>query len=134
MQSEKITPDNVAGLEWDEEHFKYCTFSGLEMEGHTICSDFVGCTFENVYWYWGLFSETNFIACHFNECTFAGTAFPGSRFIDCQLTNCRFIAENLASRLCSFDGAVAYGCSVVNSPRFNVSNPQEAVMESNKLN
>ena len=85
MQSEKITPDNVAGLEWDEEHFKYCTFSGLEMEGHTICSDFVGCTFENVYWYWGLFSETNFIACHFNECTFAGTAFPGSRFIDCNL-------------------------------------------------
>ena len=57
MQSEKITPDNVAGLEWDEEHFKYCTFSGLEMEGHTICSDFVGCTFENVYWYWVYFPK-----------------------------------------------------------------------------
>jgi uncharacterized protein YjbI with pentapeptide repeats len=133
MQSEKITPDNVAGLEWDEEHFKYCTFSGLEMEGHTICSDFVGCIFENVYWYWGLFTETNFIDCRFNECTFAGTGFPASRFIDCKLTNCNFIADNLAAP-CSFGGAVAYGCSVVNSPGFDIPNPQNAATEPINLN
>jgi len=125
MRSEEITPDNVAGLEWDEEHFKYCTFSGLNMDGHVICSDFVGCTFENIYWYWGLFTASNFIDCQFNECTFAGTNFPDSRFIACKLTNCKFLADNLAARPCEFDNAVAYGCSVVNCPGFTLAIEQD---------
>ena len=120
MISVEITPDNVAGIEWDDEHFKYCTFSRLQMEGNTICSDFVDCIFENVYWYWGLFTATNFINCQFNECTFAGTDFPDSRFIDCKLTNCKFIGDNLAGDPCCFDKTVAYGCSVVGCEGFEV--------------
>jgi uncharacterized protein YjbI with pentapeptide repeats len=120
MTSEEITPDNVVEIEWDEEHFKYCTFSDLKMEGQTICSDFVGCTFEKIDWYWGLFTGSNFIDCRFNECTFAGTAFPDTRFIDCKLIDCNFIADNLASP-CSFENGVAYGCTIVNCTGFDLS-------------
>ena len=125
MTGEEITSENVAGIEWDEQHFKYCTFSGLDIAGHVICSDFVGCTFQNVYWYWGLFTETNFIDCRFEDCTFAGTAFPNSRFVDSTLKDCKFIADNLAAP-CSFDNAVAYGCSVVNCAGFPLSKERES--------
>ena len=120
MISEEITPDNVTGIEWDEEHFKYCTFSGLQMDGKTTCSDFVGCIFKNVYWYWCLFTGSNFIDCRFDDCTFAGTDFPDSRFIDCKLANCKFIGDNLAGSPCDFDNAVAYGCTVVNCTGFDL--------------
>jgi uncharacterized protein YjbI with pentapeptide repeats len=116
-RSETINAENVAEMKWDEGYFKFCNFEEFSTDQGLVASDFNGCSFKKVDWYWGLFCQCNFIHCTFEDCTFAGTAFPDTRFIDCKLTNCRFIQDNLGGE-CSFSGATAYGCTVENSPGF----------------
>ena len=117
MRSESVTPGNVSQIEWDEEYFKYCDFEAFSIEGKTISSDFVGCSFKSLDWYWGLFSGCNFVNCEFVDCHFAGTAFPDTRFVDCKIVNCEFKQDNLG-RDCDFTSTIAYGCAVESSSAF----------------
>ena len=117
VRSETINSDNLAEVEWDEEYFKYCDFAGFSIEGGLVASDFVGCSFSKIDWYWGLFSGCNFINCNFADCKFAGTNFPDTRFVDCKLANCEFTQDNVGGD-CDFSKTTAYGCSVENSMGF----------------
>ena len=121
MRSERIQENNLASVEWDENFFKYCEFEGFSVNGGVISSDFVGCTFKNVDWYWGIFVQANFIGCRLIDCTFRGTSFSDARFMDCLVDGCRFVKDNLNGD-CNFTGAVAYGCLVKNSEGFSASN------------
>ena len=111
MIGETITSEDFASIEMDENYFKYCVFENLSPEGKTICSDFNACSFKAVDWYWGLFTQCNFIQCQFTDCTFRGAAFPDCRFIDCAMTNCQFVKDSLDGD-CSFDRTIAYNCVI----------------------
>jgi uncharacterized protein YjbI with pentapeptide repeats len=111
MQSATITPANVASVEWDEQCFRFCEFLGISVDGEVISSEFIGCSFKEIDWYWGLFTQAIFVKCSFENCTFRGTSFPDARFVECKLTGCRFTKDNLDGD-CDFRGAVAYACEV----------------------
>lgn len=117
LRSETVEKRNLAGVEWDESHFKFCEFRDFSIDGQIICSDFVTCSFTNVDWYWGLFSASNFIDCRFSGCIFRGCGFPDSRFVDCKFTNCRFIEDNLGGP-CDFTKAISYGCTMTDTEGF----------------
>jgi uncharacterized protein YjbI with pentapeptide repeats len=121
MRSVTIGKGDVAEVEWDENHFKFCEFRRISIEGQAVCSDFVSCLFTNVDWYWGLFSGSNFIGCRFTDCVFAGCAFPQTRFIDCIFTNCRFTKDNLNAS-CDFSDTISYG-STLNGTEGFMSRP-----------
>lgn len=111
MRSVTVSKENVAVIDWDENYFKFCDFENCSVEGGTVCSDFVDCSFNDVDWYWGLFSASNFVKCLFKDCVFRGSSFPDSRFVECTLTNCRFVKDNLDGD-CDFSRTVAYSCSI----------------------
>ncbi len=111
MKSMEIDATNFETVEWDDGYFKYCEFSGFSKDGGVISSDFVGCSFKDLDWYWEIFTSANFIQCHFANCTFRGTSFVDARFVECGLKGVRFMEDNLQSE-CDFSGAVAYGCTV----------------------
>jgi uncharacterized protein YjbI with pentapeptide repeats len=110
MREEKIGRENLQSTSWDENFFKYCAFDGFSQEGGVVTSDFVTCTFQDVEWYDGLFTQVNFIDCKFVNCVFLGSTFADNRFVECTLTNCRFVKDNLDAA-CTFPGTVAYACS-----------------------
>jgi uncharacterized protein YjbI with pentapeptide repeats len=111
MQSIIINKDNFAATQWDDNYFKHCEFVNFSKEGEVIGSDFIGCSFKNVDWYWGIFTQANFIKCHFIDCVFRGTSFVDARFIECKMDNCLFIKDSLGAD-CDFSRAVAYGCTI----------------------
>ena len=106
-----IDKESVAVIQWDDRYFKYCEFDGFSQDGGVIDSDFINCSFKNVDWYWGIFTQANFIKCDFTNCDFRGTSFVDARFVECKLDNCRFIRDNLNAD-CDFSRSVAYGCTV----------------------
>jgi uncharacterized protein YjbI with pentapeptide repeats len=117
MQSLIINEQNVQTVNWDEDCFKYCEFIGISLDGEHIDTDFNGCTFKDIDWYWGLFSSVNFIDCDFRNCVFRGTAFMGCKFVECQLVSCRFTKDNLKAD-CSFEETVSYNCKLYNCEGF----------------
>jgi uncharacterized protein YjbI with pentapeptide repeats len=117
VTAETINSGNFGEIEWNDGYFKFCDFEGFSIEAGLVASDFVDCSFKGIDWYWGLFSQCNFINCKFTDCTFRGCSFPGTRFVDCKIVNCKFIQDNLGGE-CGFSGTVAYGCSVESSPEF----------------
>jgi uncharacterized protein YjbI with pentapeptide repeats len=117
VRSETINAANVAGVSWDEDYFKFCDFAGFSIEGGLVASDFVGCSFGKIDWYWGLFSGCNFINCSFADCTFAGTNFADTRFVDCKLVNCEFKHDNLGCD-CDLSKTIVYGYSAENTRGF----------------
>lgn len=117
MQSETINSHIVAAIDWDEGYFKFCKVEGLSIGGQQVTSGFVGCSFKNIDWYWGLFSGCNFINCNFADCVFAVTGFADSRFVDCKLVNCRFSQDQLGGD-CDFSKRIEYGCSIESSLGF----------------
>ncbi len=119
MRSETIDKKNLATAPWEDDYFIYCNFEDFEMEGGHVTSDFIGCSFKNLDWYWGLFNCMNFIDCRFTDCVFRGTSFATCRFVECEFLNCRFLKDNLASE-CDFEDCVAYGCSVIGGEGFAV--------------
>lgn len=119
MQSGTIDQENLKDIEWDENYFKFCDFENFSIEGKTICSDFVNCSFNKVEWYWGLFSGSNFIDCLFTDCTFRGSAFPDSKFVECRFTNCHFLKDNLGED-CDFSKTIAYGCLIEGGGGFKI--------------
>ena len=116
-ESETINAANLAGVNWDEDYFKFCDFEGFSIEGGLVASDFVGCSFSKIDWYWGLFSGCNFIDCSFADCTFAGTNFADTRFVDCKLVNCAFKHDNLGCD-CDLSKTIVYGCSAEHTSGF----------------
>ncbi len=117
VRAETINSDNLAGVEWDENYFKFCDFEDFYIEGGLVASDFNWCSFSKIEWYSGLFSGCNFIYCTFVDCTFAGTNFADTRFVDCTFLNCNFKKDNLGGD-CDLSNTVVYGCSVKNSVGF----------------
>jgi uncharacterized protein YjbI with pentapeptide repeats len=111
MRSVTVNKENVAAIGWDENYFKFCDFENVSVDGGTVGSDFVDCSFKDVEWYWGLFSGSNFVNCLFRDCVFRGSTFADCRFVACSLTNCRFVKDNLDGD-CDFSKTVAYGCLV----------------------
>ena len=117
-ESTTVTQENLDQIDWDENYFKWCHFEDFSIEGKVITSVFMGCSFTNLDWYWGLFSYCNFLNCEFKNCVFRGTAFPYTKFVECTLTNCRFVKDNMAHD-CEFEGAIAYGCTIDGGEGFN---------------
>jgi uncharacterized protein YjbI with pentapeptide repeats len=119
MRSESIDSARVPAIEWDEGYFKHCNFAGFAIEGQMVASDFVGCIFKSIDWYWGLFTGCNFINCEILDCEFAGTAFPDTRFVDCKFVNCHFRQDNLGQD-CDLSKTTLYGCTVESCSGLNL--------------
>jgi uncharacterized protein YjbI with pentapeptide repeats len=117
LRSQEINSENFTDVGWDEGYFKFCNFEGFSIEGGLVSSDFVGCSFKNIDWYWSLFSGCNFISCTFADCAFAGASFPDTRFVDCKFVNCKFTQDNLGGD-CDLSKTIAYGCAVESSLGF----------------
>jgi uncharacterized protein YjbI with pentapeptide repeats len=93
--------------------FRYCTFSGFSFEGGHIDGVFLGCTFCELDWYWGLFNCCVFVETHFTKCIFRGTSFSNCKFVDCEFVDCQFLPDNLG-QACSADGSRMYGGTTKN--------------------
>lgn len=119
IYSTEINEGNCQTIQWSDSYFKWCDLKKFTFEGGTICSDFANCTFSGVEWYWGIFTQTNFIQCQFDNCTFRGTSFVDVRFVECFFKNCRFIEDNLGCH-CNFEESIAYGCKTENGDEFKV--------------
>jgi uncharacterized protein YjbI with pentapeptide repeats len=89
---------------------RYCSFASLLLEGAHVDVVCLGCKFENVEWYWGLFNDCTFVDSRFVRCTFRGASFPDCRFVDCEFVECRFIEDNLGGS-CQAERAHLYGTS-----------------------
>jgi uncharacterized protein YjbI with pentapeptide repeats len=120
MQALIINSENFNTVDWEEDCFKYCEFSGLSPEGEHITSDFISCKFTDIDWYWGIFNIVNFVECHFKNCIFRGTDFASCKFVECTFDNCQFIKDNLNGD-CEFNESVAYNCRFTNCDGFNVA-------------
>ena len=129
MTSEVVTQENLAVIDWETNIFKFCVFEEFYVEGETIDSVFLSCSFRKVEWYWGLFSICSFIGCRFTDCTFRGSAFYGSKFVECAFVNCRFVKDNLDGD-CKFEGAIAYGCSFQDVEGFDASTTEHFQLTS----
>ena len=89
--------------------YRFCDFDGIKSEGNDFGDIFVGCTFKNCSWYWGMFNGATLVNVKFIDCEFQGTAFSGSKFVECEFKNCEFLKDNLGAE-CSFDGVAWYKC------------------------
>jgi uncharacterized protein YjbI with pentapeptide repeats len=94
---------------WEEDVFRYCTFSGIELEGKAFGGILSACTVSDSSWYWGLFNLTRFIEVEFRNCVFSGSAFAGCIFAKCSFQGCRFLKDNLNAD-CSFPDCLWYDC------------------------
>ena len=117
----EISSENVESVDWEEDCYKFCEFTGFTKDGGHISSDFTCCTFKDIEWYWGIFNIVNFIECKFINCTFKGTAFPDCKFVECEITNSKFEKDNLNAN-CDFENSSAYNCKIKNSIGFTVGN------------
>ena len=94
---------------WEEDVFRYCTFSGIELEGKAFEGILSGCTVNDSSWYWGLFNQARFIEVKFRNCVFSGSAFAGCIFAKCSFQGCRFLKDNLNAD-CKFSDCLWYDC------------------------
>jgi uncharacterized protein YjbI with pentapeptide repeats len=97
----KVIEDNV---------FKYCNFSQFAYDGGHIDAVFLGCVFNDIDWYWGLFNGCIFVQTKFEKCVFRGASFPDCKFVECEFIECQFIKDNLGGN-CRGEGAKVYGSS-----------------------
>ncbi|WP_374335676.1 pentapeptide repeat-containing protein [Leeia sp.] len=91
--------------------FRYCNFKDMELETGPVDASFIGCVFQDLDWYWGLFNCCILVDVSFERCTFRGTNFADCRFLNCTFTNCRFVHDNLDSP-CHFEGSQWFDCRV----------------------
>lgn len=98
---------------WSDSVFRYCDFVGINSEGGDFGTIFVGCTFENCEWYWGIFTCAILVNVKFIGCKFRGTAFSGAKFVECSFIDCEFTADNLQAK-CSFNDVAWYKCTQQN--------------------
>ncbi len=116
----EIDESNCRKIEWDNNYFKWCVMKGFEIEGGTISSVFVHCSFFDIDWYWGLFSHAIFVQCQFVNCTFRGATFADSRFVECSLKDCHFVKDNLDGD-CHFFESIAYACKIEEGEGFRAT-------------
>ena len=93
-------PDNV---------YRYCNFKNISTEGDSYGDIFVGCVFENIDMYWGMFNTTILVNVKFVKCQFRGVAFSGSKFYEFEFNACEFLKDNLNGE-CTFDEVTWYKC------------------------
>jgi uncharacterized protein YjbI with pentapeptide repeats len=94
---------------WEDDVFRYCTFTGLDVDGAAFEGILNGCRVNDSSWYWGLFNTTTFVRVEFNGCVFRGSGFAGCLFAECRFVNCKFLRDNLHAA-CTFDGCRWYDC------------------------
>ena len=94
---------------WEDDVFRYCTFSTIDVEGQAFEGVLIDCTISDSSWYWGLFNTTKFIEVKFRNCLFRGSSFAGCVFAKCQFEGCRFLKDNL-SCCCRFSDCSWYDC------------------------
>jgi uncharacterized protein YjbI with pentapeptide repeats len=94
---------------WEDDVFRYCTFSNLDIEGSAFEGVLSGCKIEDSHWYWGLFNTTKFVEVKFHNCVFRGSDFAGCLFAKCHFENCRFTKDNLDAN-CTFTECSWYDC------------------------
>jgi hypothetical protein len=56
--------------DWQDDVYRYCTFTGLDVEGDALTGVLIGCKVKDCSWYWGLFNTTTFVRVEFNRCVF----------------------------------------------------------------
>jgi len=105
-----------------EANVRYETFENFATEGGVIDGVFLGCSFTNVDWYWGLFNMSVFVESTFQGCTFRGSAFSGCIFVECTFVGCHFVKDNLGGE-CSFEDSRWYGCQQSESTGLPASVP-----------
>lgn len=111
MLIERAVYEDIAAItgELDADNvFRYCEFLRSSIEGGHVDGAFIGCTFEGLEWYWGLFNSCLFVGSQFTKCIFRGTSFPDCRFVDCEFVDCEFL-ENDLGKGCTAEGARVYG-------------------------
>lgn len=94
---------------WEDGVFRYCTFSGIHVEGKAFEGILSGCTVMDSSWYWGLFNTTTFVQVTFRNCVFRGSGFGGCLFAKCRFEGCRFLKDNLDAG-CRFSDCSWYDC------------------------
>jgi uncharacterized protein YjbI with pentapeptide repeats len=77
--------------------FRYCNFTGLEIDGPSFDGTLIGCFFDRAEWYGSLFNCTDFLSTRFQRCVFLGATFAGCRLIGCRFEECRFGLDNLSA-------------------------------------
>jgi len=98
----------------DDVVFKFCSFTSAAVEGVSVRLTALSCTFEQLDWYWGLFSGCLFVDTKFTDCVFSGVNFMGCRFINCVFLNCQFINDNL-NQPCAFLDTHWFNCVLTDS-------------------
>ena len=113
MLAESVEYSNAsdAAKIFDSGVARYCNFSNFEHEGAHVDSVFVGCTFANIEWYWGLFNCAVFVECRFTACRFRGSSFSDTKFVECTFDRCQFEPDNLGKG-CSNNRSKVYGGEV----------------------
>lgn len=113
FESEQFDRRLVKLASWSDQFYRYCEFRKFDTSGGNIDSVFIGCTFEDCEWYWGLFNLAIFVQVKFTGCTFRGTGFAGSKFIECEFIDCVFARDNLNGE-CYFEEVAWYKCKQTN--------------------
>jgi uncharacterized protein YjbI with pentapeptide repeats len=94
---------------WEEDVFRYCTFSDVHVEGKAFGGILSCCTLTDSSWYWGLFNTTTFVEVTFRNCVFRGSGFGECLFAKCSFEGCRFIKDNLNGG-CWFSDCSWFNC------------------------
>lgn len=109
IESEVFSGHLTGAANWEDDVFRFCTFSGLYEEGAHVTAAFVDCTFEGCEFYTALFNCATFVGVTFKSCHFRGCGFPGSRLAECTFDGCSFDADNFGGG-CSFEESRWYAC------------------------
>ncbi len=97
---------------WENDVFRYCTFSNIDVEGKAFEGILSDCAISDSSWYWGLFNTTKFIEVKFQNCVFRGSSFGSCVFARCRFEDCRFVKDNLNTG-CTFSECSWYDCEQV---------------------
>lgn len=109
IESEVFSGHLTESASWEDDVFRFCTFSGLNEEGAHVTAGFIDCTFEDCEFYMALFNCATLVGVTFKNCLFSGCGFPGSRLAECTFDNCSFDADNLGGA-CRFEESRWYAC------------------------
>lgn len=89
--------------------FRYCAFEGFHLDGGMASTEFYGCQFIDIDWYWAFFNLCIFVDVEFTGCTFQGPAFADCKFVNCTFIRCKLEQDNLGADP-RFDDCKWYDC------------------------
>jgi len=108
-ESVEFTSPSALSDNGHDDVFRYCTFDGLDVEGHIFEGIAVGCTFKNSAWYLSMFVSAKFVDVEFRGCVFRGGRFAACVFARCKFVDCRFVKDNLGGD-CILTECAWYDC------------------------